>query len=218
MTEIFFKIKISDKRKNQDTIDLVKKMYSWRGYDVEWAEQQPDQITLIIHDKFAELMGTLAIGFDSSRGLRSDDLYHDEINKLRDAGTMICEFTKLAVDFDGPFNSKLVLGMVFHVAYIYAYQMRGYTDLLIEVNPRHVNFYEKMLGFKQLGPERLNPRVNAPAVLLCVNMPSFLKTIQRLGGRPELAPTEKTLFPFFFSESDAKLIMRRLEIQTTRSS
>ena len=37
--------------------------------------------------------------------------------------------------------------MLFHIAYIFARRMHDRTDLLIEVNPRHVRFYERMLGF-----------------------------------------------------------------------
>ena len=56
--------------------------------------------------------------------------------------------------------------MMFHIAYMYARRLHRCTDILIEVNPRHVRFYRSMLGFEVLGPERTCPRVNAPAVLL----------------------------------------------------
>ena len=42
----------------------------------------------------------------------------------------------------------------------------SFDYVVIEVNPRHVRYYERMLGFEVIGPERMNPRVEAPAVLL----------------------------------------------------
>ena len=57
--------------------------------------------------------------------------------------------------------SRRVLASLFHVAYIIAHRVNVFDDLLIEVNPHHVRFYERMLGFAVQGLERLNPRVNA---------------------------------------------------------
>ena len=91
----------------------------------------------------------ISVGFDSPIGLLCDELYLDEINVLRDAGRKVCEFTKLAMD--SVVHSKRVLAALFHVAYIYAHRIKGFHHLLIEVNPRHVRYYEKMLGFRVSG-------------------------------------------------------------------
>jgi hypothetical protein len=88
------------------------------------------------------------------------------VQDLRDSGRSICEFTKLAMD--SVLGSKRVLASLFHVAYIYAYRVKGFDCLLIEVNPRHVRYYEKILGFRVIGPKRTNRRVNAPAVLMAL--------------------------------------------------
>ena len=80
-------------------------------------------------------------------------------------GRQICEFTRLAVDKNAA--SKPVLAGLFHTAYLYASVIRGCTHAVIEVNPRHVAFYGRALRFDPIGEERMNRRVNAPAVLLC---------------------------------------------------
>ena len=64
------------------------------------------------------------------------------------------------------FALPLVLGTLFHLAYIHGRLIRGATDLVIEVHPRHASFYRRMLGFRIIGAERICPRVDAPAVLM----------------------------------------------------
>jgi hypothetical protein len=153
-------------------------------------------------------MATISIGFDSGEGLLVDGLYKEEIDVLRANGAKVCEFTKLAVD--GAIRSKRVLATLFHIAYIYSHKMNGFSDLFIEVNPRHVRFYEQMLGFRQFGPERLNPRVNAPAVLLRLEFAHLATQLARFAGKPDLARVEKSLYPYGFSESEEVGVMRRL--------
>src|SRR5436190_455773 len=92
------------------------------------------------------------------------------IAKIRSAdssGRRVCEFTKLAMD--SVVRSKRVLAALFHVSYIYGHLLMRYDNLLIEVNPRHVRYYERMLGFRALGEPRQNLRVGAPAVLMSLD-------------------------------------------------
>jgi hypothetical protein len=94
-------------------------------------------------------------------------------------------------------RSKPVLAAIFHLAYIYAHRMRQCTDLLIEVNPRHVKFYETMLGFTTWGEEKMDPRVNAPALLLRLDLSYAKAQIARLGWHAELASEIRLLYPYF---------------------
>jgi hypothetical protein len=127
---------------------------------------------------------------------------------LRREGCTICEFTKLAMD--SLVRSKRVLASLFHVAYIYAHRLKGFDSLLIEVNPRHVRYYEKMLGFKVMAFERLNARVNAPAVLMCLDFSHAHDQISRFGGNPAAADAERSLYPYFFSVREEAGIVGRL--------
>src|SRR5213076_1695759 len=74
--------------------------------------------------------------------------------------------------------TKRVLAGLFHTAYLYASKLCGYTHAVIEVNPRHVAFYGKELGFNPIGTERLNTRVNAPAVLLALRSSRLPRDLQ----------------------------------------
>ncbi len=209
LKQTLFKVRLADNDGRRNTASmLVNKMYAWRGYKIAWhAKRQPNRITLVASHGTSP-MATISIGFDSADGLLVDDLYKTELDVLRAEGAHICEFTKLAVD--GAIRSKRVLATLFHIAYIYSHRMNGFSDLLIEVNPRHVRFYEQMLGFEQCGPERMNERVSAPAILLRLRFSHTVKQIEKFGGHPELAKTEKSLYPYFFSEAEERGIMGRL--------
>ncbi len=209
LNQTLFKVRLADSDGRRSTASmLVNKMYAWRGYKIAWhARQQPNRITLVASHGTSP-MATISIGFDSEEGLLVDGLYKEEIDALRSIGARVCEFTKLAVD--GAIRSKRVLATLFHIAYIYSHKMNGYSDLFIEVNPRHVRFYEAMLGFKQFGPERLNTRVNAPAVLLRLEFSHLAEQLARFGGRPDLARGEKSLYPYGFSPAEEIGVMGRL--------
>lgn len=186
---------------------LVSKRYGWRGYATGPMRATPDQITLIASDD-ARALATISVGFDGKSGLLVDALYPEEVDGLRRNGATLCEFTKLAVE-PGK-HSREVLAMLFHIAYIYARRMNRCTDLLIEVNPRHVRFYEAALGFRQLGPERTCPRVDAPAVLLRLDLQHCEQELARVGGHRRMAGRIRSLYPLGFSPKEEDGIAARL--------
>lgn len=186
---------------------LIQKMYSWRGYEASGLEETPNRITLL---SFSDdhVVGTCSLGLDSPAGLSTDEVYKDKVDELRAAGCKVCELTKLAVDQS--VKSKRVLASLFHIAFIYARPIHGFSDVVIEVNPRHVLFYEKMLGFRQFGEERMCPRVEAPAVLLRLEIDYMEQQIQKFGGQLESAGKERSLYPYFFSKTEEVGITNRL--------
>jgi hypothetical protein len=204
-----FKVRLADTNQQRNEVGvLIDKMYSWRGYQTSGSSAaHPHRVTLVASADEITL-ATITIGFDSHAGLMVDGLYKNEIDVLRRKGKRLCEFIKLAVD--GGVKSKQVLAAIFHISHIYAREVTQHTDLFIEVNPRHVAFYERMLGFAQLGDERMNQRVNAPAILLWVDLDTVDKNIREFGGRPELAATEKSLYPYAFTQEEQAQIAEQL--------
>ena len=67
-----------------------------------------------------------------------------------------------------------------------------------------------MLGFETLGEPRHNGRVNATAVLMRLRFTHAHEQIDRFGGRPELAGSERSLYPHFFSVNEEASIVGRL--------
>jgi len=207
-----FKIRSADSSGQRSSASiLIDRMYARRGYlSTPLSQTQlPTRITVVAseHD---DAIGTITIGFDSPDGLYVDDLFALETGALRDSGRKLCEFTKLAMD--SVVRSRRVLASLFHVAYMYAHRMMDLDSLLIEVNPRHVRYYQRMLGFEVLGPQRLNRRVNAPAVLMCLDLEHARNQIERFGGRPEFSLIERSLYPDFFSVAEEASIVGRLAL------
>lgn len=203
-----FKIRLahSNERASHASL-LVKRMYHKRGYEVQGIHKIPDHITLMASQN-ESVVGTITLGIDSGKGLLADENYKDEVDKLRKEGRKVCELTKFAVD--QTHGSKRVLAALFHIAYIYGRVLQQQTDVVIEVTPKHALFYKRMLGFQQLGPERLNTRVNTMGVLLRLEIDYVDREIKRLGGKTEEVPGERSLYPYFFSKEDEFGITQRL--------
>lgn len=188
---------------------LIQRMYAWRGlltHAPSRIDDRPNQLTLIA-SRGATMFGTLTLGLDSPEGLYAEELYADEISSARARGARVCELTRLAVD--PAFNSKEVLASIFHLAYIFGRLIHNMSDLFIEVNPRHVSFYKRMLGFREAGEQRTCTRVDAPAVLLHMPLDYVDQQVARYAGRPDAGA--RSLYPYFFSESEQKGLLRRLE-------
>jgi hypothetical protein len=208
-TQSLFKVRLAnDEARRESASYLIERRYAWRGYAVDGQPARaPNRITIAAHDCDA-IVGTVTIGLDSSEGLFIDGLYSDKANGLRSDGRRIAEFTKLAVDNNS--HSKPLLAALFHIAYICARRIHRCTDLLIEVNPRHEQFYRRMLGFQQLGSLRSDPRVGAPALLLQLDLLHAQGEIAKYGGNPRLASMVRSLYPYAFSQREEVLIERRL--------
>jgi hypothetical protein len=100
---------------------------------------------------------------------------------------------------------------LFQVAYLYAVRIWDYTDIVIEVNPSHVSFYQRMLGFQQLGVERMCPRVGAPALLLRLDVANYgALMMEKFAGHPELSRQERSLYPYFMSPHEENAILARI--------
>jgi hypothetical protein len=182
---------------------LVHQRYTDRGYRCSSTQPiasrtEANLLTLSAISR-GETLGTLGVRYDSPRGLNADGVFPAEMEALRAQGRGICEFTQLALDTD--VSSRRVLAALFHTAYLHAFELRGAQLLVIEVNPRHVAYYRRMLGFKVCSEVRMNPRVQAPAVLMLLEFSHVEQQIARYGGQPALSSLTRTLYPFAFSAS-----------------
>src|SRR5262245_59274174 len=78
---------------------LVERRYNSRGYRVKSPGTDPFLSTVVAYNA-GELVGTVSLRLDSAKGLAADQLYKAEIDALRQPGSMICEFTRLAIDIN----------------------------------------------------------------------------------------------------------------------
>lgn len=199
---------VSSEDCRSDASSLIHRMYATRGYTVSNPlPEHEHRFTMTISEN-DQVLGTITMGMDSQSGILADEIFKDEIDQSRRQGRKVCELTKLA--FDPSVRSKVALASLFHMVLIYVRRVQGVRDVFIEVNPRHRRFYERMLGFKARGPKKMNPRVNAPAYLLCVDTDYVEEQVRRVGGTSAHEDAEKTLYPYFFcpiSEQQNKVII-----------
>jgi hypothetical protein len=187
---------------------LLQKMYGWRGYEVDAsAPHVPNRITLAA-DSQGETVGTMSLCLDDPAiGLPADENFGDILAGWRAQGRRLCEPARLAIDRN---VNRRVFAALIHISYVYAHNLHGCTDYVIEVNPRHVTFYMRMLGFHQAAPQRHCSRVDAPAVLLRLDLAHMEEQIRLHGGRMESSPSERSFYPYFFSKQDEAGITLRL--------
>jgi hypothetical protein len=188
---------------------LLRKMYGWRGYDVDAdSAHAPNRITLYA-ETGGTTVGTMSLCLDAPDiGLPADENFRDKLDGLRAAGRLLCEPSRLAIDKD---VSKRVFSSLIHISYIYAHNIHHYTDYVIEVNPRHVMFYKRMLGFLDFGGERQCTRVGAPAVLLRLDLDYMGEQIRTFAGQMGQVPGERSFYPYFFPPRDEPGITARLK-------
>ena len=184
---------------------LIKRMYSWRGYHTESTAVSSHSQTTLEAFSGQDLVGTLTLGLDSDEGLLADELYEEEINTFRDRNRKICELSKLAID--PLYSSKELLASMFNLAYICGRIIHRATDFIVEINPRHTGYYKRMLGFDQISEMRTCQRVNAPAVLLHLELDYVDAQVSRLSGLRE--PGERSLYSHFLTKHEEKKVANR---------
>jgi hypothetical protein len=187
---------------------LIKKMYGWRGYAVDPAATHALNKITLFADTEGATVGTMTLCLDDETGLPADDNFRDKLDELREQDRLLCEPSRLAIDKG---VTKRVFAALIHISYIYAHNIHGYSDYVIEVNPRHVVFYKRMLGFQDFGGERPCTRVGAPAVLLRLDLAYMGEQIRKYGGLMELHGGERSFYPYFFPTWDEPGITERLK-------
>ncbi len=191
--------------------DLLARRYAWRGYrSVSLPRDQTGwRTTLTAHGEADAPIGTLTLELDGGpEGLSAAAAFGPEVAALRARGLRLAEFTRLAVETTP--HSQRVLAGLFHVGYIVAHRLRGCDTLLLEVHPRHVRFYERMLGCQVIAPVRQHPGVQAPAVLLSAPFAYIRAQLAAHGGSAEQAGSARSLYPFAFPAHDEAGILARL--------
>lgn len=192
----------------EDAGSLVQRRYQARGYDVRRTVADPALYTFAAYDK-GQLVGTLGVRLDSANGLKIDELYGDEVAALRARDLRLMELTRLAVAESAP--SKEVLGALFHTALLFGHLVRNCTHAVIEVNPRHVAFYRRVLFFKPIGPERHLDRVGAPAVALTLELARLKGALDEFFATPDWRQQSTSFFAHWFSPADAEGVLGRLQ-------
>ena len=161
--------------------DLVGRRYAWRGYNTEAPGSTPcspedGSRVVLLAQHAGRLMGTLTVRRDATQGLLAENAYADQIQEMRGDGRRLGELVKLAIE--EAVDWRAALDALVQSAYLVTRVVQGLTDVVIEVNPRHVRFYRRVFGFVLAGAERFCERAGAPCVLLALDLERFGQRLQ----------------------------------------
>ncbi len=177
-----------------------------RNYDFD-----NDTLILIVKNELQEIVGSVTLVFDDSSKLPAEKLYHKELEELYRSGSQITEISRLVIRPDYR-NSKEVLLLLMNYLYIYANYIKHYSHAIIEVNPRHKNYYKMLLDFDEIGSEKDYPDVqNAPANLLCASIKKGQTAIEHYNKTQAYDKKERSLYPFFLKPEQEQLVIQYLE-------
>src|SRR6476620_9563536 len=99
---------------------------------------------------------------DSPLGLPMDEIYTDELRRLRDRRGYLAEVSALAMDPEYQSSGVPLLLRLIRMLV---------SDLCITVNPHHAAFYRKAFHFQDIGGLKQYGKVNgAPAVALRLDL------------------------------------------------
>jgi hypothetical protein len=168
----------SDRAELEGAFRLLAASYRARGYEMPSTKLfryspyhvLPDTITVVAKDR-ERVVATLSLVPDTALlGLPMECIYGRELTDLRREGFRLAEPTSLA-DCDLSPREFLQVFKTF-IRVIFQYHVRrGGDSWAITVNPRHRNFYLKVLGFEPLGPCRSYPFVqDHPAEAFFLNV------------------------------------------------
>ncbi len=175
-----------DRSSRAKAFGLAKRVYDRCGYSdkspgpyqISAFDVLEDTFTLLVENRQGRAVATTSLLFDSRHGLPCDEIFEDALRPLRSTGRKVVEVTRLAMEVP-PSEAKAMIIRIFNLIYIHARYVKHHDDFVIEVNPRHVGYYDRLLCFEKLSGSRACPRVHgAPAVLLHLDLHHAQKQIQ----------------------------------------
>lgn len=191
---------------------VINRSYGARGYGSHHHIKLEHQTVTFTASSGTTVFGTITLKVDSDCLLSTDKTFTEELSALRsEPGTKLCELSKFA--FDPSPDARPYLASLFHIIYLYGTDRFQCTDLVIEVNPRHVKFYQMMLGFECIGELKSNKAVSAPSQLMRIKVEKIGESIDRLAG--EFVGMGRSLYPYFFNKAEEAGLRRRIGLLTS---
>lgn len=222
-----YTIKIANTLQEREAVfHLGYQIYLEKGFvksnSQEWLIQpydaDPQTVILIVQDKNKNIAGSVTLVFNESSRLPAEKIYGPEINALKAKGEKLVELSRLIISPKFR-NSKEILLLLFNYLAIYVFHVKKYTSLVVEVNPRHKEYYKSLLNFDEIGGEKACPLVeNAPAVLLQLPLNRFHAEVIRCKRQNPTDKKERSLFTFFLNQDQENLVAYYLQKQATPMS
>jgi len=129
---------------------------------------------VILGEKMGQTVCTASAVLDSDRGLPLDSYYKKELDQLRRADRKLIEIGLLA-DARGSKNMQEIVDLLQCVAKFGVHN--NHHDYVIGVNPRRLNFFKEVFGFKPYGAPKDYEKLKAAPVVLLYAHGKELETI-----------------------------------------
>lgn len=215
-----FSIKIaSSLEERKEAFQLAYKVYLGKEYvkinPDEWLVNEYDQnestTVFIVKDKSGKIIATATLVFNDDSVLPTEHIYKSEIQEIKKSGSKIVEVSRLVIDQEYR-NSKEILVLLFNYMFIYGYHVKHFDSTIIQVNPRHKDFYKKLLNFREIGEEKNCPIVqNAPAILLFLPLSFYYSEIMRQTNVIQESKKDRSLYPHFININQETLVVHYLK-------
>jgi len=152
--------------------------------------------TTFIARECGRIIGTITLIIDSALGLPMEEIYPKEVSYLRIRRLRLAEVSGLALSPDHRYEKTFMHLNQFLVAFAL---FAGVSDILITVNPRHVGFYQDILFFEPIGPEKPYTKVKgAPAVAMHLDLKAAENRVKEEYSFNEF---DADLYTFFFTRT-----------------
>lgn len=217
-----FTIKIANTlEERQAVFRMGYQIYLSKGFikpnSQNWMVQNYDfdeeTIILMVQDQNKNLAGSVTLVFEENSKLPAEKIYGKELKDLKDSGERMIELSRLIINPEYR-NSKEILVLLFNYLAIYSYHVKNSTSLVVEVNPRHKEYYKMLLNFDEIGKEKACPIVqNAPAVLLQLPLKRYQAEVIRCNNQSSSDKKDRSLYAFFLKPEQESLVAHYLAKQ-----
>lgn len=163
----------------------------------------PSSYSLIVK-KDGRVCGTLTLVRETGGKLPIDELFSEEIGRIRETGSFICELSALAVEADLSNGERWgILLSLFRKAFILGHDLLGCTDFCMMIHPRHSTYYQRKFYFESIGDVKLFEKVKgAPAVPLRLNL---------MTGRKQVRKNDPQLYQYFYGKDHISIKERTMQ-------
>lgn len=210
-------------QEREEVFRLAYQVYRDKGYILEnenaWLvnsyDANPSTLILIVKDSSHRVVASVTLVFRDQGKLPAERIYKNEIYSYLKQGEKLLEISRLVINKDYR-NSKEILTLLFNYICVCAFHINHCDGMIVQVNPKHKNYYMKLLRFEEIGSEKCCPSVqNAPAVLLYANSKVYFDGIQKRSMLQNQIK-DRTLYSCFLSLENAELVAGYLKKQNSQ--
>ncbi len=153
------------------------------------------------------VIGAVTIVPDSRIGLPADATFPQETARMRAEGRRLAEAVSLVQAGVSERTGMPVVAKLCELTCLVARRVLGATDLVITVNPRHEDYYRRVMLFERRGGEAGCDKVRgAPAVFLTLSLADMARYIA--DAREPGAP--RTIYRRFMPEEESAELAGRI--------